>query len=72
MFARLRATKISLSQRERWLAQRDGEGFSSPLTRFAGAPPEGEPFVNRRTIPLSVILSGGGAVVELLRIERSE
>ena len=30
-------------------ACRDGEGFFSPLTRFAGAPPEGEPFVNRRT-----------------------
>ena len=43
--------------------------FSSPLTRFAGAPPEGEPFINHRTPPLSVILSGGEAGVELLRVE---
>ena len=38
-------------QRDGGTACRDGEGFSSPLTRFAGAPPEGEPFVNRRITP---------------------
>ena len=46
--------------------------FLPPLTRFAGAPPEGEPFVNRSTIPLSVILGGGEAAVERFRVERSE
>ena len=53
---------VTEPQRDGGTACRDGEGFSSPLTRFAGAPPEGEPFINRSTIPLPVILSGGGAV----------